>query len=128
MVSCKKGKKTNSFIDRHDLFSANVPAMNIEGADQTGSCIGLIFTLALYTIIAYITYNNLQKIKAKPAISNIRMELERDNDEIIDLTDSGFRVAFGAENLSNGMRLEDTSLIEWVPSIIEKDFDTLIET
>jgi hypothetical protein len=56
------------------------------------------------------------------------MELERDNDEVIDLTDSGFHVAFGAENLSNGMRLEDTSLIEWVPSIIEKDFDTLIET
>jgi hypothetical protein len=62
MMSCNrrlKGKKTDSFIDRHDLFAAPVPPMNIEGAEGSGSCIGLMFTIALYIIIGYITFNNV---------------------------------------------------------------------
>ena len=62
MTNCNrkfKGKKTDSFIDRHDLFSAPVPVMNIEGVEGLGSCIGLLFTIALYCTIGYITFNNV---------------------------------------------------------------------
>jgi hypothetical protein len=55
------------------------------------------------------------------------MELVRTNDEVIDLTESNFWLAFGVENLSSGDYLDDTSYIEWVPSIIEKDEETLTE-
>ena len=95
---------------------------NLEGTDQTGSFIGFTFTVALYITMFFYIYNMIFKIRADPEISNIFMEGSRPNDEVLDLNDFDFQIAFAIENLSRpNTSMLNPEYIEWVPMIVEKD-------
>jgi hypothetical protein len=61
MVKCELsgGKSLGSLADKYDLFSAPVPHFNLEGTDQTGSPIGLIFSIGLYGLMFVFSYINV---------------------------------------------------------------------
>jgi hypothetical protein len=73
----KKGKLANSFVDRWDRFSAKVPAFNLEGAEQTGSFVGLIASLGLYFVMAYYIANSASKIKDNASLTRTLVESAR---------------------------------------------------
>jgi hypothetical protein len=61
----------NNFVDRFDLFSAQVSSFNVAGRQRVGSFIGLVFSLVLIgTVIVFSGYKFVHFLeKNGPVIS-----------------------------------------------------------
>lgn len=102
----------------YDLYSKNAPRFHLQGTDTIGTVIGCALTI--FTILLITTYTGIRgsmmMTGARPAISAYTMANERSGDELIDLKEKKFKVAFLAESLIESdeeVPLEDPNFIEW---------------
>ena len=61
--------KERELFDDYDMFAAPMPAFNIEGKTQVGSCVGFTLTVLLWVIMSGYTTSRLYFFAVSPKMS-----------------------------------------------------------
>jgi hypothetical protein len=111
-------KKTEeSSFDKYDLFALPVPRFHMEGKQRIGTGIGLCLSILLVTLlVSYSTIRCLILVTGdRPLISSFTVQNERKPEDLIDLNEKKFKVAFAVQTLTRNTPspANDPDFVEW---------------
>jgi hypothetical protein len=112
-------------FEKYDLFSQPVPRFHIEGQQRIGTGIGFCLTILLVTLlISYSTIRGLILVTGdRPQISSFTIHNERKPEDLTDLNEKKFKVAFAVQKLARNTPspANDPDFIEWVAFMMNLD-------
>jgi len=105
-------------FDHLDAFARPLPTLNIEGMQKVSSCVGLVLSLVLYTIVLGIASSRMIILfgNGNPTISTYEIESEYELHHPVNMADFGFKVAFKVERINEDesrTTVHDPHLVEY---------------
>ena len=104
-------------MHRMDLFAAEMPKGNINGIEKVGTTVG--FTLSMIMLASLLVYGTCRVIifvkSDRPAISQYVQHNVRTNEDIVNLRDYNFKIAFAVQKNEQEDKspIDDPNYVEW---------------
>ena len=99
-----------------DVFQEPIPMFNVNGKSSVSSFLGGIFTLVLFSIVlTYATHKFIHlESKKNPVISEYHKANNFDPDEVLNLNERNFRIAFAVEGFRTNDLKIDPRYVKWI--------------
>ena len=108
--------KLNTFLERIDLFGADLPVFNLKGKTQvltkTGGCLSLMVIL-LWMVYGVIKFSQMMS-KHNPFISEIKEKNFFDYNTRLDLNEINFKMAFSIEGYLDKEVKNDPRYVKYI--------------
>jgi hypothetical protein len=113
-------------FDNLDVFARPLPTLNIDGMQKVSSCVGLVFSVLLFTFVIGIATSRLTILfgTGNPIISSYEIESEYELHNKVNLHEFGFAVAFKVERINKDesrTTVHDADLVDYAVVIDETD-------
>ena len=111
-----RGLKLHSLVERIDGFGRSLPAFNLKGSSTVHTMTGGLFTfLVCIVLMVYSTIKLLQLVdKHNPNVSEVK-ELDFYNfEEILNLKEIGFKIAFSVEGYHSRDMKNDPRYVKYL--------------
>ena len=101
----------------YDLFRKEVPRFHVEGRQSIGTSLGCCLSVLLVTMVAaYTVFRSIILVSGhRPNISSFTVKDERKGNQLVDLNQKQFKVAFTVQKLDgdNATPINDPDIVEW---------------
>lgn len=109
----------NSVLDtmkKFDMFGAPVPTFNMNGDERVSSHAGGCVSLLIFAVTTSFAIMKLADMlqRQNPAVTQFVQQDAFSADEVYDLRENNFRMAFGIEHIFTGNSLDDQRYVRWV--------------
>jgi len=105
------------------MFGAAVPQFTIDGKTHQGSSIGFLWTLVFYSVV--LTFSTLKFLEMVTKDSPSVLQIYTPDNSTVNMSEASMMFAFGVRRAYGLEPLNDTSLVRWLPELIEGDGDLL---
>ena len=109
----------------YDLFRKEVPRFHVEGRQNIGTGLGCCLSVLLVTLLAVFTgFRSVVLVSgARPNISSFTVKDERKGNQLVDLDQKQFKVAFSVQKLDgdNKNPINDPDFVEWYAFFAEDE-------
>ena len=100
---------------RIDTFGTSLPAFNIQGDSKLNTALGGVFTVCIFMCtIAYTVIKSIHLASGHNPVINIYTETNYySSTDKVNLSETGFRLAFSVEGFIDQIAKTDTSYVKW---------------
>ena len=103
------------FLEGLDIFSADLPSLNIRGKSSVKTSVGGFMTLLIFLLVLMFSIMKYQLLlmRKNPQITSNTEENAFPVDHKLNLIDTGFAMAFGLDHFTEGVK-NDPRYVKWV--------------
>ena len=117
---------------RFDTFGIEMPGFNVQGQTKMNTAIGGVFTVfIMFATIAYSAVKSIHLASGHNPVINVFTETNYYSaEDVVNLSESGFRMAFTVEGFVDQLAKRDPRYVKWfvrlVGTLDGEEFETVI--